>query len=370
MRFFILLLLLLSCSSQKEKPLTKGWTLIFNESFQTLNLFTMNWDKNYLFEKDKYSDDGEYFHKQHKNFHQPWGWRGHTTFGDEAWLELHAYSRNPVAKKFYEVVNDPHTPRDSKRLGNKVLRLMTPVHTDGILLRSKNTLPPQYRICVDVGYAQYGSGKTSDHNGYTKIDKNTKETAAPWLKMDATKENGFYWLAILDDEPKPRNNVWIHHHRKVVVNSDNNTEAWTKIFNGKEYIKSGEHPVMMFAVKNETAENKKYVHNFDRTGYPFISWANQAWHDETQTKEIRAVDAYLYNEWYHTCIEKTLEHYRFTVSGNFKYGGIKTYDSIIGRSLVYKGDGNREYFMLGDPHINFYEGLMYVDNVTLEIPKI
>lgn len=366
MRLLIITLLLLtSCSSPKEKPMTKGWTVIFKEGFQTLNLFTMNWDKNYLFEKDPYSDDGSYFHQRDKKFELPWGWRGYTTFGDEAWLELHGYSRNPVGKKFYEVVDDP-----KKNPGNKVLKLMTPVHTDGIVLRSKYTLPPQYRICVDVGHAKFGSGKSSDGNGYVKIDKNTSETAHPWLNMDATKENGFDWLSILDEEPKPRNNIWLHHHRKVAIDSNNNTESWTHIFNGSDYIKSGEHPVLIYAVETKSKEHEKYVFNLEKTGLPFDTFANSEWHDETVTKQIRAVDAYLDNEWYHACIEKTLDHYRFTMSGNFKYGGVKTYDAIIGRNLVYKGDENREYFMLGDPHINFYEGTLYVDNVTLEIPKI
>jgi hypothetical protein len=54
------------------------------------------------------------------------------------------------------------------------------------------------------------------------------ECSEPWFNCDSTLQNGFYWLTILDEVPRPHNNIWIHHHRKVVIDSDNNKESWSK----------------------------------------------------------------------------------------------------------------------------------------------
>ena len=131
--------------------------------------------------------------------------------------------------------------------------------------------------------------------------------AGPWLPGPSLNENGFYWLAIVNDPPQPHNNVRIHHHRKVVIDSDNNTypdetgnHAWSKIWTGKEYVMSGEHPVMAFALDgvSPTVKGRQY----DRVGQPFISIADSKWNWEARDGEIHAVDAYKDNTWYHACI--------------------------------------------------------------------
>src|SRR5947199_107768 len=77
--------------------------------------------------------------------------------------------------------------------------------------------------------------------------------AEPWWNNDATTHNGFYWLTILDAQPRPHNNTWIHHHRKVVLDSDNNYPPWMEMFDGNGFALNGEHPIMMFALDGRGA---------------------------------------------------------------------------------------------------------------------
>jgi len=69
----------------------------------------------------------------------------------------------------------------------------------GTVIRT-NPLPPEYRVCVRVGYANFGDGIAGPGrlNGYLGGETD------PWRMCDPIKDNGFYWLAILDDLPPPR----------------------------------------------------------------------------------------------------------------------------------------------------------------------
>src|SRR5438067_576654 len=79
------------------------------------------------------------------------------------------------------------------------------------------------------------------------------ERAEPWWNDDATTQNDFYWLTVLDAQPRPHNNPWIHHHRKVVVDSDNNYPPWMEMVDGSRFSLNGERPIMMFALDGRGA---------------------------------------------------------------------------------------------------------------------
>jgi hypothetical protein len=266
-----------------------------------------------------------------------------------------------------------------------VLRLASPAHTDATVVRPTQALPDRYRVSLRVGYASFGDGLESGNNGY-----DGGESAGPWLSgEDATAENGFYWLTILDTVPRPHNNVYIHHHRKVVMDSDNNVPPWMEIWNGSRFIESGEMPLMMIGIDGggDGSENN---------GKPFFSYANGAWQP---SGEIRAVNSYRPMTWYRASIERTGDQFTLEVSGNFRYGGMQTYVATIdaaGRCIWHYNraplpaaspciDTSRypslpgepplwpadvtwpDYFMFGDPHNNFYEGEVYYDDVRLEV---
>lgn len=336
--------------------------LRYRETFESRALPSSPLRRNALQEDDPYTDDGAYFYRLNPKFKAPQSYRGATPFGQEGWLRIERYSRSSGRSSTaqYGIAKDPEDP------GNHVLELKSPEHTDGIVIRSTAPLPSEYRVCVKGGYAQFGSGKPGpENNGYKGQEK-----AEPWITASSLNENGLYWLTILDAEPRPRNNVWIHHHRKAVIDSDNNWYpekdggSWTRIFDGNRYIQSGEHPVMMFVLDGR---KKKEVWNRDRTGRPFISWSRNQWNPEVESGEIRAVDAYLEDTWYDVCIQKTKAHYVLSMNGKFKYGGETHYVARIERSRAFEREGTPDYFMFGDPHVNFYRGRALFDDIRLYV---
>jgi hypothetical protein len=203
--------------------------------------------------------------------------------------------------------------------------------------------------------------------------------AEPFWIEDARNQNGFYWLTILDSQPRPHNNTWIHHHRKVVMDSDNHFPPWMEIFDGRTFIQSGEHPVMMFALDGKGRED-------ERTGRPFLSYAGGEWQP---SGAIRAVDAYLPDQWYQVSIERFDSTFTLEISGRFQFGGQKTYRATIDATehCVWhynqssaedatacangddwpSGGAWPDWFMFGDPHTNYYEGEVYYDDVQLAV---
>jgi hypothetical protein len=235
-----------------------------------------------------------------------------------------------------------------------------------------------------VGYPNFGDGQPG-LNGYDSGD----ETAEPWLQWDATSENGFYWLTIMDQTPRPHNGVFIHHHRKVVIDSDNHHPPWMEIYDGSQFVESGVHPVMMFAVDGTGTGD-------ELTGKPFISYSAGNWQP---SGDIKAVDSYKPGTWYDVTIERLNDTYTMTVSGDFEHGGQTTYSATIDAASRcvwhYNNDplggsapcvdtdhypaldssyphwpadvGWPDYFMFGDPHVNYYEGFVYYDDLRLEV---
>lgn len=326
------------------------WKVVHEENFENPGaLFKAGpptWVADRYQGADEYSDGGSFF--KQSGVVPPAAVRAEGAFGKDGWLTVAAYSRSSSTKfsDLFAVVPDPADPK------NHVLRVASPKHTDGLVVRSTDKLPGKYRVCLRVGFASFGDGKAKGLNGYAG-----GETDEPWSNGDATLENGFYWLTILDATPRPHNNIWIHHHRKVVIDSDNNKEAWTNIWHGKSWVADGEHPIMMFGVDKDGADT-------DSNGRPFLSWSNGALQP---SGEIRSVDAYKDNTWYSACIAREDDAFVLTVSGDFKWGGQQTYVGTIPASRVYQaGAGIPDFFMFGDPHNNYYQGSVYYDDVKLE----
>jgi hypothetical protein len=326
-----------------------------------------------------FSDGGAYFTA--RGVRPPAAFRASVPFSSEGWLTAEAYSRRAGARlsDLAAVVPDPAGG------SNRVLRVRTPEHTDGLVVRPSAPLPPRYRVSLRVGHAAYGDGKPGQ-NGY-----GGGETAGPWWPSeDATRQNGFYWLAILDALPRPHVNTWIHHHRKVVVDSDNHHPPWMEVWDGRAFVPSGEHPVMMFALDGRSAGS-------ERSGNPFLSFSNGAWQP---TGRIRAVDAYLPATWYRATIERDGPRYAIELSGRFRHGGERTYRASLdaraacvwhypvtpeeaagaggcagvrgfastpGFPAWPPGGAWPEWFLFGDPHVNYYEGEVLYDDVRLEV---
>ncbi len=336
--------------SQTAPPVARrpGWHVLDDENVEGPAPFLSGapaWTPDTHQTDDEFSDGGAFFQRQ--NVKPPAAFRAEAPFGKNDWLTAAAYSRSDKTdfSTLFSVVPDPANP------ANHVLRVASPKSTDGLVIRSTAKLPDRYRVCVRAGYASFGDGKSA-RNGYAG-----NETSAPWGNDPSSSENGFYWLTILDATPRPHNNIWIHHHRKVCIDSDNNTDAWTNIWEGHSWVADGQHPIMMFGLDKDSDDH-------GLTGRSFLSWSNGALQP---SGEIRAVDAYKDSTWYTACIERNPANFVLSISGDFKFGGQQTYIATIPVKLVYAAEpGVPDFFMFGDPHNNYYRGSVYYDDIKLE----
>lgn len=356
---------------------SSGWVVAFEETFDNTTLPSPEWSAD-TYPDSGFSDNGTFF--QSRGVSPPKAFRASAPFGSNGWLTVETYSRSQTTavSALFAVTGDPAGG------SNRVLRISSPVHTDATIVRPTDALPDRYRISLRVGHADFGDGLPGN-NGY-----DGGETADPWLEHeDATAENGFYWLTILDTVPRPHNNVYIHHHRKVCMDTDNNYPPWTEIFNGRSFIESGEMPLLMFGLDGLGPTS-------EFGGKPFYAYAGGAWQ---ASGAIRAVDSYRPMTWYRVSIERNGDRFTLAASGDFRYGGTKTYSATIDAAgqcvwhynreplaadspcvdnshypsmpdepaLWPAGSGWPDYFMFGDPHNNFYEGSVHYDDIRLEV---
>jgi hypothetical protein len=358
----------------------QGWVVVSREDFQQTSIPDAVWAPDPVPDDGPFADDGAYFRA--RGVMPPMAaYRTSAPLGANGWLRIESYTRSGsrAVHDLAEVIIDPADA------SNRVLRIASPAHTDATVIRSASPLPDRYRVSLRVGFAEFGDGKPG-LNGYLG-----GERAEPWWHDDATTQNGFYWLTILDSQPRPHNNTWIHHHRKVVVDSDNNYPPWTEMFDGTRFALDGEHPIMMFALDGRGAGT-------EMTGKPFLSYSAGQWQP---SGAIRAVDAYLPGEWYRVSIERSGEVYTLEISGRFRYGGERTWRASIDAKASCVWHFNRtpaedaspcldetgwpslgaafprwpsgqtwpDWFMFGDPHNNYYRGQVLYDDVQLEVYK-
>jgi hypothetical protein len=361
-------------------PGPPGWAVAAREDFEGEGLPPGAFAPDPVPDDGPFSDAGVFFQK--RSVAPPQAYRSSRPFGQGGWLTLEAYTRRGTSSPsdHADVVVDPADP------ANRVLRIRSREHTDAAVVRPTHPLPARYRISLRVGFPSFGDGRPG-LNGY-----DGGERAGPWWpNEDATSQNGFYWLAILDHLPRPHNNTWIHHHRKVVVDSDNHHPPWMEIWNGSRFVWSGEHPIMMFAL-----DGRRHVDA--RSGNAFLSWSAGEWQP---SGAIRAVDAYLPETWYAVTIERDGPSYTVEISGRFRYGGERTYRATIDAAAACvwhypatpeeaaaarhcedptplptlgpehprwpAGGVWPDWFMFGDPHVNYYQGQVLFDDVTLEL---
>ncbi len=102
---------------------------------------------------DEFSDGGSHF--KGLGITPPAAFRAEGPFGKGGWLSVASYSRSNATKfsDLFEVVPDPADPN------NHVLKISSPKHTDGTVVRPTSALPKKYRVCLKVGFASFGDGK-------------------------------------------------------------------------------------------------------------------------------------------------------------------------------------------------------------------
>ncbi len=364
-----------------------GLKLAYHETFDAPFDDTATWvedtyAKGGAYEADpNFGDDGAYFHdKGGATFANGLAtfrsYRRSTTYGKDGWLTVEMYGRDS---------NKDGTPETGGKFvaQNGKAHLVSTRHYDGAILRSTKALPARYRIEVTVSNIAF--------DARTSADK-----ADPWRFTDGNPnpvtvdENGVYFLCITDyPNPAPHNNVFIHHHRKVVMDTDDNLPLWSSIWN---------------PTKNAAETSSKYVSMIwldgrdwgnDWTGNTFTSWTPGGFKEGP----IFA-DGYLPGESYTFTIEREADGYTMTSSGRFRFGGVTTYrghrsfkeapvtwhynqtageyDGAFDQTKTFGGKATStwpagsaypDFFFFGDPHINYYAGTADFDDVKLYLPE-
>jgi hypothetical protein len=377
------------------------WRLVYHETFDRPFAEPEGWVEDRYGEDspyhvDAFDEDGAFFADQlGPAFREGLGafrsYRKSYTHGADGWLTVELYGRDADRD------GRPESGGRFEARGGKA-RLVSARHTDGALIRSTRPLPARYRIEVTVSDIAFGGLDAGGRgpNGY-----GGDERAGPWRwdrargqPMPATSDNGLYFLCITDyPRPAPHNNVFIHHHRKAVIDTDNNhydDGPWSMVWNPKtrRAEPDGHHPFNLFVLSGES-----WVSEW--TGNAFVSWSPAGWREG-----FVMADKYLDGEAYVVAIERDGEAFTLSASGRFHHGGRTTYRAtrrLRDRPVVWHynqtpeeyrpatfdrprpylgkegrawpaGSGYPEHFILGDPHINYYEGTAAFDDLKLWLP--
>ncbi len=411
---------------------TANWRLLYSESFTTsVSDSTVPWSRDYggstsRYHVDAYDEDGAYFdavggaafRKQLRTF---WQYRKAVPMGTNGWLtaELAARDNSRDGKP-----DGAPSMRTSLVNGESALALSEPDHRGGAILRSSQPLPAQYRVEVTLRTVEFGGmrGGTWDYsdgriNGYGPSGCKTNFPWAPsgdfsrslchWTDA-RTDSNGFYYLAVMDyARPAPHNNVFMHTHRKVAIDGYNrykytgsgsvycnpSTKAYQPYSSGSG---NGVNAIFMTASRRYAKQpGNQYLMPSEcglRTSGAIVSQADL-------NPELLPAQPYRF------AIERINGGYTLEMSGNFRYIGQATlryhrkfiedglpiwhynqqaaeYDGRFNSTWTYSGAGGThthsntwpagsaypDYLLIGDPHLNYYEGRAHIDDVKLYVP--
>lgn len=195
---------------------------------------------------------------------------------------------------------------------------------DSAIIRSTKPLPKTYKITAVVGDIDY------DLENIAGLSNDPSYPEGP------QNENGCYLLSITDEVPSGHHtNIWWHQHRKVVIDVDNN--VWGH---------GMPHPIFMVYFDKE---NKLNAYDGD----------TDAWQSEWK----KAV-TYEPRNWYKVQIEKTGREFIMrimTEEGRLLKEGRVDLENIWNESTHQE-----DYFVLGDPHENYYQGSFKIKSITIE----
>ncbi|ROR90396.1 hypothetical protein [Nocardioides aurantiacus] len=434
-----------TAAEQAAEPApTPVWRVLRAESFtKTLTVNSAPWVRDpqtatSRWAVDQFDDNGRVWHaisdpamtRQLRTMNV---YRKRVAFGTDGWLtaEVAAVDKNrngiPDSQPGLATTVLPD--------GQRAARISEPSWDAGVVIRPTRALPAAYRVemtlrGIDFGGKRHGSlqyaGKT---NGYRT---GTCKTAFPWTFSGAipgrprcrypsvTKENGFYFLTILDHaNGAPHGNAGIHYRRKVVLDSYNSQASWSAsnaICNpatGKlESTLAGTYNAVnaafvrgdAFRRENNNVGNQYFFRtpcgDFDGAG----RWGPDGrYRDLASSVELRP--ELLPTKRYRFAVERDASGYTIELTGPFRHVGQATYrlhhdfvedgrpiwhynqtpgeyDGRFDRSLTHTGPAGKyvtrhtwpagsaypDSFVIGDPHLNFYEGSAVVDDVRLLVP--
>ncbi|AUX39007.1 hypothetical protein SOCE26_003890 [Sorangium cellulosum] len=381
------------------------WRLVHHETFDTPFQEPAAWTEDTYgpaspYHVDAFDDDGAFFiTRAGETFRQGLrrfrSFRKSFSYGEGGWLTVELYGRDSDRDGV------PETGGRFEAAGGKA-RLVSARHYDGAILRSTRPLPARYRVEVTVSNIDFGGPREGRWRHGGKVNGyDGDELADPWrfsnestTPLSATFGNGVYFLCITDyARPAPHNNVLIHHHRKVVMDTDNNfgdTGPWSAVWDpatGRPE-QDGARYVSMIWLRGDAFGSPW-------NGNRFTSYTPGGWQDGPIF-----VDKYLDREAYVFTVERDGRGYAMSAAGTFHHGGRTTYAARRGfreppvtwhynqRPDEYEaprhnetvtfgetfetwpeGSAYPDHFFFGDPHINYYEGTAEFDDLKLYLPE-
>lgn len=360
-------------------------------------------------------------------------YRKRVRFGAGGWLtaEVAAVDKNRDRKPD----SRPGLRSTTLPNGERAARLSSPSWDSGVLIRPTGKLPAQYRVEMTLRGLDFGGMRDGTlnydgkYNGYTRT---RCKTSFPWTFTgaipgrarcrypDVTRENGFYYLAILDHaNPAPHGNTGIHYRRKVVLDSYHSQASWSsknaicnpstgRLQSTREGTYNGVNAIFVrgdkFRQQNNFVSNEYFFRtpcgDFDGDG----TWGpHREFRDLVSSVELQP--ELLPTASYRFAIERDATGYTIEMSGPFRHVGQATYrlrhEFVEGgrpiwhynqtaagyagsfdRKLVHTGPRGRhvtrhtwprgsaypDSFIIGDPHLNFYEGSAVIDDIRLLVP--
>ena len=200
-------------------------------------------------------------------------------------------------------------------------------YRDSAFIRSTKKLPQTYKISIVVGEIDYD---------YEKVEALPQDPEYP---EGPKNENGCYLLSIMDEKPTGHHtNTWWHQHRKLVIDVDNN--VWGH---------GMPHPIFMVY--------------FDKNNH-LNSWdeMTQSWQGEWQKALTYSPDA-----WYRIEVEKTDKQFILRVYDDKEK---LLQEAKIDLDDIWHADEfHGDYFVVGDPHENYYQGSMKIKSISMSITK-
>lgn len=347
--------------------------------------------------------------------------------GDDSWLTVELAARDR---------DKDGTPDDppSLDIADGEATINVPAWDGGLVLTGTDTLPDEYRIEYELKTFDFGGKRDGqwDYDGKTNGNTITDEckTNFPWVREGdysqggadtvdpcakpwgtVMEQNGYYLLSIMDyAKPAPHNNLFIHSHRKVgmdtyAVNGDWNDVYWTCDGETGElihYDKTSANGVNQIFFDGTAYRNPDFAYNefiMPTTCGTFYGYDPEA--EIVSSAELQP--QLMPEETYTFAIERTADSYVTEMTGNFAYHGNVTirsertfhgeadgkpinhynqtpqeYDGRYNHTLTFEGPHGRftkemwpggsaypDNFIIGIPHLNYYEGSATIDNLRL-----
>lgn len=196
-------------------------------------------------------------------------------------------------------------------------------YRDSAYIRNTVKLPKAYKISIVVSDIDYN------------LEKINTLPPDPDYPEGPRNENGCYLLSITDTKPeKNHTNIWWHQHRKLVIDVDNN--VWGH---------GMPNPIFMVYFDRS---NRLVSYDGDRNEW-IREWRKAVTYDPKAEYKIE--------------VEKTNSHFILSILNSkgavLKKGSVKVSD-VWGEDGFHK----EEYFVVGDPHENYYQGSMKIKSIA------